>query len=722
MATINNRVMALRQKAADNRTTQNPLAAGWSSGGRNPSAQPPVNTTAKQGQFSRENQIERYTNNFAEAQPRNQQVFQNNAQRLASEGISLDSTSQQFGAMSSIPMTTPPSRMPVDESRRGGGGLGGAIQSGGIPLRPFTGAPNMPLDQIQRVGSLQGDNSLAFSSENPQGKENLFNALNDRANQDDPFLYGLEPEFAKKALTSSFEDFDASTLSPTVQSRLKGAEQSGYGGSGFGFASNESLTAGVNAPLGIEQRNRVVMDANSNDIANFFRNNVATGQITATSPVPGHIEFSGSFGDVNVDNAYKAMLREQASYGVSGANTTKSRLAHNERMRQLKDELANAQLSATMRSGSAGQKFAQDLDLLTSVREDSLMRRDQDQLAARSTAGVFDLDGVDKESRIDAMEKQGLDKVKEFAENQKATIKSGFDQQKAAIEQKTKSDELRMNQEFDDLLEKQLGNFSDKFKTDAFGNLTPSGAAFKAKIISDVEEQRRRALDELLADSSFRVSGLISEQNEKILDMDSRVSQAEIDFFNNQIERQASFEERQQKAANDRATKEMEIASEMEKGEIDFARKQQLSLQSIQGDVLKEKVKAQIKEEANSFFNKKDLIDFLTKLDRIDDPDIRMQAIATAESNMTESGFNVDLDSVYASVFNAEERRQLDNNLKQRRIDTMGRSRSGSGDDIDPVTGLTSTSFGFTESGISVFEQMLMDSINGMGGEIEDDL
>jgi hypothetical protein len=590
-----------------------------------------------------------------------------------------DQVSQNFGATSFAHRSTLPGEMSsqakvnkykavAPTSRRGG-----MRQSGPVPLSQYGSPYRTPDDQIELVGNLQGPDSGRFSSENPNIVQNLQDDFLEGGQMQGSFssefngLFngGGEPNLApgyqpssRREVASGLRQYDESTFSPSMKANLTARNTEDYGGSGFTFKGIDGMLEGINGPLGNEQKDRTIRDTENEEVEDYFSGNLATGEMQISYTDLGNLVISGSYGDPGVDNAYRAKLQLSHRFNTQSNITDEQRKQFELAMERADDEIGFAQQDAIKNTGGQqGLAFDQELGNNRIARNEALTRNDQDQMASRSSAGKTDMAGVNQDSRIDAMEQQGLNKLKQNIEKQKTAFQTQFEQQNNQAEQARMAKEELLNSSFDDQLEQQLGNNSGMFTTDAFGDLTPSGRAMRAKIIEQVEERRRTALLGLQTEASALMSQLSVDYNEKLMGLDTQVSDADMAFLTNRISRVSAREEKAIAAA------EKEAAANTK-----FENTKGLKLMDIQGSKDKELYKAQLKEQFEGQFDRDSFSSALMDISKTTDPNVAQTMVENLTQQLEEAGMDTDLDSLYQSVYSKKEQQDLENRYKQSQI------------------------------------------------------
>lgn len=562
----------------------------------------------------------------------------------------------------------------VNNSLRGGNDAGGFSNRNIDAVSTQLANLPTPQNQIQKVGSLSGADSLRFSSENPEIVKNLQSAYNAGEYQESSFLNELDPNFQKSlasgtpaiaptfaprtrdAISSAFGESRIDKFSPYLQKSLKGADDAAQGGSGFDFSPIDETS--ITNPLGIQGRRRKIRSVENQEIGKYFDENIATGKISFMVNESGGVEISGSTGDQRVDAATIALFNEQYEGPNAPKLTPEQRAKKNQRIEALQDQLAFAQQdSITNNGGEQGVKFNQDLDAVRSFRFDALTGRDTNLQDSRNTSGNFDLSGVDINSRIDALQKQGLDTLKKTVNDQRAALESRFQSQISQLDAQKKAQEDVINSQYDDILESQLSQFSSKFNTDSFGNLTPSGAAFKAKVIQDVQDRKTQALRALEASYSSSKNDLFIKQSDSLLELDSKVSQAEIDFIKSRAEALAKQQDLEQKTLieNNKAT----ISFENSKNLAEFKANLLAKAKDTNIDLTK-------------------VVNVLRDIDAIKDPSIAQSALQSLDAQLKSRGMDINLGDFSEFYNRKQDDRDLFTQQKEASILRTNQLASGS--------------------------------------------
>lgn len=647
---------------------------------------------------------------YSQSQTKNQQIASRQPEYLARKQASQDNYlykqdpgrirptnsvndqySQNFGATSFAHRSSLPGEMSgqaklnkykaiAPRSRRGG-----MRQSGPVPLSSYGSPYRTPADQVQLVGNLHGQDSVRYSSENPDMAQNLQSEiLSGNAQAPGSFASEFNGMFdpeggmtmadnyqpsARGEVASGLRQYDESTFSPSMKANLTAKNTQDYGGSGFTFKGIDGMLEGINGPLGGAQRDRTIRSTENAEVDDYFNGNVATGYIETRYDKFGNPSFMGSFGDSGVDNVYKQKMLLQSQFSRLKSPTEEQRRQFELAREQLDDEIGFAQQDAIKNiGGEQGLAFDQELGNNRIARNEALTRNDQDQLAASSSAGKFDTNGVNQDSRIDAMEKQGLDKLKKNIEQQKASFQNQFDQQSNQAEQARMAKEELLNSSFDDQLEQQLGNNSERFTTDAFGELTPGGRAMRAKIIGQVEERRRTALLGLQTEASALMSQLSVDYNDKLMGLDTQVSDADMAFLTNRITRVSAREEKALAAAEKEAAANTKFENDKGLKMLGFENSRGLKLMDIQGNKEQALYKAELKEAFEGQFDRNSFSDALMDISKTTDPDVAKTMVANLTQQLSEAGMDTDLDSLYQSIYSKREQQDLENRYTQSQI------------------------------------------------------
>lgn len=297
-----------------------------------------------------------------------------------------------------------------------------------------------------------------------------------------------------------------------------------------------------------------------------------------------------------------------------------------------------------------GAAYLDDLDRQSGFQLNELTRTDintQNAISQGSQIG---------EQREDAL---SLD-ADTFFKNQRAVL---AEQKDSIIQQKTAE-----KQRNDQILAQELAKIEKEKRAAVAARLTREG--FGGGYTGDLTRSHQDRIDQIERDvkEEFenRKNQLISRRDDlnagiqaSMVDAESSFNQSVFDLQNNLYEqrstRKSQIEDRDYEAEIRKAELAEKSQSAIDLAKEKFNQAQTTRISDLADFKERELFKQELKTAAEGVFGEIEALEFIKDLNSVTDPNLRREMILSAESQLRNSGLNVDMDSLLQSVLSAQQ-------------------------------------------------------------------